>query len=776
MASYTGRRRLPTVLVLDFWDSYTRNVLRLVHQIAAGTHFDGQHEWDCTDWQERVVVLNVDSLSWDSFEHDILPYIDCVVLGPGPGTPHRQADFSWPTRLIQQVGDRVPVFGLCLGLQGLATSFGGTVVKAFAPKHGQISLIRHTAGSKDSRSLFADVPSEFEAVQYNSLVVDPKSLPAELEPIAWTEDANGADEIMALKHRERPLYGVQFHPESISSTCGARTLSTFFHLALDFHATASPSRTPSANLPTHILSLSTACPPPPTPSPSCNPSLRYELRTEKIESARNWTPQRVFEELVKGRSPLGEVWLDSARPTGLPQYAHLFSPQATFAYSVASHSLLIRDAASSRQIHLPVHETFFTSISHAQQALQHATHDSRPDGCPPCPVGFVGSIGYELKDVALPLSARSRSRLNEENKPEAVLAFADRVLSYAYDSGEWCAIGLVVTGRQPEEADDLTSGLGAEEEEWSEWLSMIRKTLASTPPRTQSQTPAPLPTDFAPDQSRSSYIESIERARQSIIAGNAYELCLTTQFRSTLPADSPLVADPYPLYLQLRAANPAPYSAYFHLPSSDLTLLSSSPERFIRIDRHGRADMKPIKGTVRRAPDDPVEDERRKQALEADTKERAENLMIVDLIRNDLLASCTVESVEVPKLMKVETYQTVHQLVTTVVGQLGGGVAPFEAMARAFPPGSMTGAPKLRSLQLLDELERHIPRGAYSGVFGYLAVDGSSDWSVVIRTLVKRGRELTLGAGGAITHLSDPAKEWEEVLTKVDAVLGRKSS
>lgn len=173
------------------------------------------------------------SLRRESFEHDILPYIDCVVLGPGPGTPHRQADFSWPTRLIQQVGDRIPIFGLCLGLQGLATSFGGTVsvrgsgevgaiahksplsqvVKAFAPKHGQISQIRHTAGSQDSRNLFTDVSNEFDAVQYNSLVVDPKSLPAELEAIAWTKDAKGADEIMALRHRERPLYGVQFHPE-----------------------------------------------------------------------------------------------------------------------------------------------------------------------------------------------------------------------------------------------------------------------------------------------------------------------------------------------------------------------------------------------------------------------------------------------------------------------------------------------------------------------------------------------------------------------------------
>ncbi|GEM11898.1 para-aminobenzoate synthetase [Rhodotorula toruloides] len=767
MATHIDRCRLPTVLILDFWDSYTRNVLRLVHQIAAGLHFDGREEWDCTDWQKRVVVLNVDSLSWDSFEHDILPYIDCVVLGPGPGTPHRKEDFSWPTRLIQQVGDRVPVFGLCLGLQGLATSVGGKVVEAFAPKHGQISLVRHTSGSNEGRTLFTDVPSEFDVVQYNSLVVDPKTLPAELEAMAWTKDANGTDEIMALRHRERPLYGVQFHPESISSTCGARILSNFFHLAVDFHDTACPSRTSTSNLPAHILSLSTACRPLSSPALPSQFNPRYELRTVKISSEHGWTPQRVFEETVKGQSPLGEAWLDSARPTGLPRYAHIFAPQATFAYSVASHCLLIRTAVSARQVPLPTASTFFTAISDAQQALQHSSRDCRPD-CPPCPVGFVGSIGYEMKEVTLPMSARPRSRLTEADReqPEAVLAFADRVLSYSYDTGEWFASGLMARSERLAEEDSLTTGLGVGGKDWDRWLSTICLTLASPPATSPTQTPAPLPTDFIPDQSRSSYMESIERARQSIIAGNAYELCLTTQFRSTLPADSPLVADPYPLYLQLRETNPAPYSAYFHLPSSDFTLLSSSPERFIRIDRFGRADMKPIKGTVRRALDDPGEDERRKHALEADAKERAENLMIVDLIRNDLLASCTVESVEVPKLMKVETYQTVHQLVTTVVGRLGKCVTPAD---RDYDLGSMTGAPKLRSLQLLDELEQHIPRG----VFGYLAVDGASDWSVVIRTLVKRGRELTLGAGGAITHLSDPAKEWEEVLTKVDAVRGR---
>ncbi|BGP44120.1 para-aminobenzoate synthase, (PABA) [Rhodotorula kratochvilovae] len=777
----TSKRRLPTVLVLDFWDSYTANLLRLVHQIA---HPDPQVpgdaaaavEWDCAEWQDRVAVVNVDSLSWDSFEHDILPHVDCVVLGPGPGTPHRQSDFSWPTRLLELLGDRVPIFGLCLGCQGLATVFGGSVVKAAAPKHGQISAIDHSCASCVSNTLFTGVPTPFEAVQYNSLVVDPSSLPAELEAIAWTDAANGEREIMALQHRTKPLWGVQFHPESISSTYGARILSNFLHMARAFHGRE--DCTP--NLPPHVLELSTTHRPQSLPAPALD-APRWEQRMVELEAAEEWTPQRVFERLVKGRGELGEVWLDSARPTGTPQFSHLFSPQATYSYTLSADTLTIQtSASSSRALALPASSTFFTLLGRAQSLLQRATRitHSVAAAASPSPLGFVGHVGYEMKDVTLPLSRpRAPRSTDDTEQPGAVLAFAGCVLSFAHESGKWSASALLRVeggdGLGDDEAAPLVEHVGMHEEEWRVWVAGVRKALAAPPDNAASPPPVPLPADFAPDQSREEYIASIERARESIIAGDAYELCLTTQFRASLPPSSPLVSDPYPLYLTLRVSNPAPYAAYFHLPLCDTALLSTSPERFLRIDASGRACMKPIKGTARRALDDPVEDARRKDALEGDAKERAENLMIVDLIRNDLLKSCEAESVEVEALMQIETYQTVHQLVTTVVGQLGEGVNPLEAMAKAFPPGSMTGAPKLRSLQLLDELERHIPRGVYSGVFGYLAVDGSSDWAVVIRTLVKRGRELVLGAGGAITHLSDAAKEWDEVLTKVDAVLNR---
>jgi para-aminobenzoate synthetase len=179
--------------------------------------------------------------------------------------------------------------------------------------------------------------------------------------------------------------------------------------------------------------------------------------------------------------------------------------------------------------------------------------------------------------------------------------------------------------------------------------------------------------------------------------------------------------------------------------------------------------MKPIKGTVA-VSSDLDEDSLIKNELAKDVKELAENLMIVDLIRNDLHRISPPQSIKVPKLMQVESYETVHQLVTTIQSQIRPSIGPVQAIKSIFPPGSMTGAPKLRSVQILDALENGEERGVYSGCLGYICVSGAVDQSVVIRTVVRHGDNLELGAGGAITWLSDPKKEWEEVLIKAKAV------
>jgi para-aminobenzoate synthetase component 1 len=257
------------------------------------------------------------------------------------------------------------------------------------------------------------------------------------------------------------------------------------------------------------------------------------------------------------------------------------------------------------------------------------------------------------------------------------------------------------------------------------------------------------------------YLELIRRSQEHIQAGDVYQICLTNQIELTHEHD------PLEAFLRLRESNPAPYSTY--LKTSEFSLVSSSPEQFLSLDTSGKLSTRPIKGTRPRS-SDPVSDAQIARELAADHKERAENLMIVDLMRNDLARVSVPDSISVPKLFQVEQYATVHQLVSTVESKILNSVGAEQAIASAFPGGSMTGAPKIRAMQIIDDLEG-APRGKYSGAIGYLGNDGSFDLAMVIRTLVFRGNSVTIGVGGGITSDSDPLAELEETKLKARAML-----
>lgn len=346
--------------------------------------------------------------------------------------------------------------------------------------------------------------------------------------------------------------------------------------------------------------------------------------------------------------------------------------------------------------------------------------------------GFAGYFGYELKAECDGAAAHAAST------PDAAFVLADRMIAFDHQEQQTYLLSL--------SADP--------------WIEETEQRLAALPPLEKPRVDA-VPAQLALRRSRGHYREDIAACKRYLTAGHSYEICLTNKLEGDTGSD------PLETYRALRRVNPAPFAAYLRF--DDLAVLSSSPERFLSIDRAGGAEARPIKGTSRRGAT-PVEDARLAAALRSGEKPRAENVTIVDLLRNDLGRVCQMGSVEVPEMMAVETYETVHQLVSSVRGQLRPELGPVDCVRACFPPGSMTGAPKRRTMEIIDELEGEA-RGVYSGAIGYFGAGGACDLSVAIRTIVIEAGKSTIGAGGAIVVDSDSDDELEEMLLKARATI-----
>jgi para-aminobenzoate synthetase len=679
-------------LLIDNYDSFTFNLFQLLAAVN----------------REDPIVVRNDEATWPELER--LDF-DNIVISPGPGRPEHDKDFGVCKDAIE--GAEVPLLGVCLGHQGLAHFWGGTVVHAPEVMHGRLSAIFH-----DESPLYSGIPQGFQAVRYHSLCVA-QPLPDCLELTAWTDDGV----VMGVAHLERPLWGVQFHPESICTSDGRQLIQNFRDLteqALGEIPSRPRARSPGAA---------------PSAAPPAERPEQLELKVRRLD--RLLDPEPVFCHLFAQERHA--FWLDSSKVSDARSRFSFMGASGGPLSSVVTYDVAAGEVQIARPEATEVRrESIFDYLDRELRRLGTVDGDLPFD----LTCGFVGYLGYELKaDCEGELPHRS-------TLPDAAFVFADRLI--AFDHLENSTYVVCLTDR----------GTAADGERW---VDDVSRSLDAMPPLAALDIPSggvvDSPIEFRLSRPHDTYIDDINKCKDYLTEGESYEICLTNKVWTDA------APDPLRLYRILRHINPAPFSALLRF--GDAAVVSSSPERFLKIHRDGWVEAKPIKGTCGRG-HDPEEDRRLSEHLRTDEKSRAENLMITDLLRNDLGIVCEIGTVHVPHLMEVETYETVHQLVSTVAGHLREGLGAPECIRACFPGGSMTGAPKKRTMEIIDELEKE-PRGVYSGAIGYLGLSGAADLNIVIRTIVIDEESTSIGTGGAIVMQSDPEEEYEEILLKAEA-------
>lgn len=742
------------VILIDHYDSFTYNLVDMLTQLCGKppTVFP----CDCADtWNELHA-------KFDSY--------DGIVLSPGPGHPK---DCALALDCVAQ-NPNVPILGVCLGHQILGLAYNATVDLAPRPIHGQIQPIDilEDSGTTRNTTLFEGI-DHLSVTRYHSLQVllDPSTI---LKPTAISKDDNV---VMAMKHTNRPHWGVQFHPESIGTSHGMNLLHNFVK-----ECTRSSKQTTASFIPT---------------TAGWTQDVRFhsdQARETKIwvhrvpnlpSNGANMKPPEVMNEILAADE--FSYWLDHSDSTRLPGASILGSSTERIEYYGKEKS-----GTGVRTVSSTGDETFFADQNVLSYLEQHMpknvdTYDVEfiSSGGPTINEadeakipftfrgGFVGYLGYEVRlDLAQPKQGCAVTQSSDPNLPTAAFLWADRSFVYDHETCQWYLVGVFH---------------GNEDSAVTDWMiSMSRRLQLGAGQRNTTalekgkQTMTPLA--FVARRSPETYAQNFDRCLHHINQGDSYELCLTNQLETSVSG----FLKPQDLFNILRSKNPAPYSAFLNW-GGRFAICSSSPERFLSVKGTPiglLVEAKPIKGTTARVlPENGFErtereqllDRQRASNLQQSVKDRAENLMIVDLLRNDLSRVCQPGTVHVSKLMGIESYATVHQMVSTIRGCLNTSNNCIDVLRACFPGGSMTGAPKIRTMAILNELEEDVGRGPYSGCMGYLSLNGSMDMNILIRTAVLSRDEcdwkVRIGAGGAITALSDRTAEFDEMMLKADVVM-----
>lgn len=476
------------------------------------------------------------------------------------------------------------------------------------------------------------------------------------------------------------------------------------------------------------------------PSPAQPPNGDHPVRAVALSG---WTDPAAAFDILYSSSPYA-VWLDAGAgaTTGV---SYLAAAHAGSRFVTAS----ARAGTVTQSRPVDAHDTATTTpgtvFDHLRAELPAPATGAAELGFR---LGWVGWLGYGLVTPAADAPSPGRP-------PDAAFLFVDRAIAFDHAARTVTLLALAGAGRRDPGKPDATIDA---------WALDVARLLATPTPAgsraVRERAPAD-PQDVRWRHSADDYAGLIAACQARIAAGDAYQLCLTNEV--TIAGRF----DPVEVYRRLRADSPSHHGGLLRF--GDHALLSSSPEEFLAVTPDGRLRTRPIKGTRPRS-GDPDTDRMLRAELLASDKERAENLMIVDLMRNDLGRVAALGSVAVTALLQVESYPHVHQLVSTVEARLAPGLSAVDAIEACFPAGSMTGAPKTSAMSILRALEDG-DRGVYAGAFGYLGLDGAVDLAMVIRSIVLGPAGASIGTGGGITALSVAAEEIEETRVKARALI-----
>ena len=657
---------------------------------------------------EKVIVRRRDECSLEEIDR-LAP--DLIVISPGPCAPK---DARLSLAAIDYFKSKIPILGVCLGHQAIGEVFGAEVIRAQTPVHGKVSSITH-----DGKGVFENLPNPLTVTRYHSLALNRATLPDELVITAETKDG----EIMGVRHRVLPVEGVQFHPEAILTEAGHALLQNAVN-----HARAWKKEQRELNSPWQIRSFT-----------SNQPPVKF------LESFQQ-SPFPFFLDSGEKYGELGRYSFLGAYPflqaSAYRDFVELYWPNLQKREQIS----LIMDDGNLKPDR--------GSLAVLDTLLQRFKQENQTPF--PFAGGAVGFISYDLKNELEQLASLAKDDLA---LPLWRLAWYDGILIYDHHTSEYhlVACGMTEDGQcRPELARTRLDRLEDKIKDLKQNTNTFEKIKTL-----ESSNPFDKVNSVHSYVSKKKYLANLQTVIDYIYAGDIYQANLSQRF------SLPYSGDAFSLYQSLHEQNPAPFAAF--LPYDDFQILSSSPERFVKIDTKGCIETRPIKGTRPRGTTS-EKDRLLAKELQNSAKDRAELTMIIDLERNDLGRICEYGSVRVKDLIRLEKYPTVWHQVSTICGNLKPGLRTSEILKAIYPGGSITGAPKIRAMEIIEELEPY-KRGIYTGSIGYLGFDGAWDLNIVIRTILLQDGQAYFHGGGGIVADSAPSAEYEETLDKVRALI-----